>query len=125
VLTQRCAGALRTTIDNATTRLRHNANGAQNRKPTIDAIAGNGCAAIVSDIRASIDRHHRGVIATGNSLPKARCVDSESHILATKKFSCSPPSRLIGARQNRIFARIAAADSQARFSSESTHRPSW
>jgi hypothetical protein len=32
-----------------------------------------------------------------------------------KKFSLSPPSRLICARQNRFFARIAAADSRARF----------
>jgi hypothetical protein len=29
-----------------------------------------------------------------------------------KKFSWLPALRLIGARQNRIFARIAAADSQ-------------
>jgi hypothetical protein len=33
-----------------------------------------------------------------------------------KKFSRSAASRLIVARQNRIFARIAAADSLARFS---------
>jgi hypothetical protein len=32
-----------------------------------------------------------------------------------KKFSCSPASRLIGARQNRFFARIAATDSQRHF----------
>jgi hypothetical protein len=37
-----------------------------------------------------------------------------------KKFSPAPASRLIGARQNRFFARIAVADSQARFSVETT-----
>ena len=38
---------------------------------------------------------------------RTRRADSESRFLATNKFSCSPASRLIGARQNRIFARIA------------------
>jgi hypothetical protein len=33
--------------------------------------------------------------------------DSESQILAMKKFSCADTSRRIGARQNRIFGRIA------------------
>jgi hypothetical protein len=33
-----------------------------------------------------------------------------------KKFSCLPASRLILARQNRIFARIAVADSLAAIS---------
>jgi hypothetical protein len=76
------------------------------------AIAENDCAAIISAICASIDQHHADVIATGKCLPEARCTDSESRNLAIKKFSCSPASRLIVARQNRIFARIAPADSQ-------------
>jgi hypothetical protein len=32
-----------------------------------------------------------------------------------KKFSCSPALRLIAARQNRFFERIATADSQIHF----------
>jgi hypothetical protein len=47
---------------------------------------------------------------------KARRTDSESRFLAMKKFSCLPASRLIVARQNRIFARIAVADSLAAIS---------
>jgi hypothetical protein len=44
---------------------------------------------------------------------KGRCVDSESRLLAIKKFSPQPGSRLNAARQNRFFASIAAADSGA------------
>ena len=51
-------------------------------------------------------------IATRQRQPKARRTDSESQLLAMKKFSRAPASRLIGARQNRFFARIAATDSQ-------------
>jgi hypothetical protein len=47
---------------------------------------------------------------------KVRRTDSESRFLAMKKFSCLPASRLIRARQNRIFARIATADSPAAIS---------
>ena len=47
------------------------------------------------------------IIATHRVPSKASCADSESRILAMKKFSCVETSRLIGARQNRIFARIA------------------
>jgi hypothetical protein len=78
-------------------------------------IAGTHCAAVVFVIHALIDRHAFGITATRQDKRKARCADSESRFLAMKKFSCSPASRLIAARQNRIFARIAAADSQPGF----------
>jgi hypothetical protein len=61
---------------------------------------------------ASRDADITGLIATRQHRPKARRTDSESQLLAMKKFSWLPASRLIGARQNRFFARIAATDSQ-------------
>jgi hypothetical protein len=70
-------------------------------------IEGNACAAGVFVIRTLIDCCAIDVIATHQCRLKARCADSESRFLAIKKFSCSPASRLIGARQNRFFARIA------------------
>src|SRR3984893_16826739 len=45
--------------------------------------------------------------------PKARCVDSESRFLARKKFFVLAGFASLRARQNRFFARIAAADSAA------------
>jgi hypothetical protein len=42
---------------------------------------------------------------------KAPCADSESRFLAMKKFSRLTAARRIVPRQNRFFARIAAADS--------------
>ena len=44
-----------------------------------------------------------------------RCADSESQFLAIKKFSWFLRWRLIAARQNQFFERIAAADSQRDF----------
>jgi hypothetical protein len=64
---------------------------------------------------ASCNVHIFAHLVTRGCRPKARRADSESQFLAMKKFSRSPASRLIGARQNGFFARIAAADSQARF----------
>src|SRR5947209_2398019 len=52
--------------------------------------------------------HHRSDV----SLSKALCADSESRFLAIKKFSCSASSCHIIPRQNPIFARIDAADSE-------------
>jgi hypothetical protein len=43
--------------------------------------------------------------------------DSESHGLATKKFSWSQCSGLADARQNELFGRIAIGDSDARLPS--------
>jgi hypothetical protein len=79
----------------------------ENATHAIVSIAGNACAAAASLIRALHDRSLVIAIATRRRLPKRRCTDSESRILAIKKFSCSPASRLIGARQNRFFLRIA------------------
>ena len=63
-----------------------------------------------------IDRATRIRRHCDSSTPeKAGRTDSESRFLAMKKFSCLPASRLIVARQNRIFERIAAADSHPRF----------
>jgi hypothetical protein len=53
------------------------------------------------------------VIATHLHPPKAARMDSESQTLAIKKFSPPARQRLIGARQNRIFGRIATTDSRA------------
>jgi hypothetical protein len=75
--------------------------------PTIVNMTGNTCAAVVFTTHALNDRHAIAVIATHRHRRKALCADSESRILAMKKFSCSAASRLIAARQNRFFARIA------------------
>jgi hypothetical protein len=79
----------------------------ENATLAIVDIAGNACAAAASIIRTLRDRGKVDVVVTDRCLPKGRCADSESRFLAIKKFSCSSASRLIGARQNRIFARIA------------------
>jgi hypothetical protein len=73
----------------------------------IAGIAESDCAAIVSVIRILIDRHAADIIATDQCRSRAHCADSESRYLAIKKFSCPPASRLIAARQNQFFARIA------------------
>jgi hypothetical protein len=75
--------------------------------PAIVNMTGNTSATVVSTTHALNDHHTIDVIATQQRRPKARCADSESRILAMKKFSCSAASRLIAARQNRFFARIA------------------
>jgi hypothetical protein len=70
-------------------------------------ITENACAADVFLTRLQCAQHIARIIATHQAQPKALCTDSESQILAMKKFSRAAPSRRIGARQNRIFARIA------------------
>jgi hypothetical protein len=75
--------------------------------PVIVNIAGSACAAGIFVIHALNGRRAFDVIATRRYPPKRVCADSESRFLAIKKFSCSAASRLIGARQSRIFARIA------------------
>ena len=87
----------------------------ENTSPAIINIEGNACAADVFVIPSRIDRRFAYVVASLECLLKTRFADSESRFLAMKKFSCSPASRRIGARQNRFFARIAATDSRARF----------
>jgi hypothetical protein len=79
----------------------------ENALPSIVNIARNADAAGVSAIRAFNDRRAIGLTATHRGRLKARCTDSESRFLAMKKFSWLPASRLIAARQNRFFARIA------------------
>jgi hypothetical protein len=74
----------------------------------------NPCAAVVFALRMLIDQHQFDVAATHRYPQKACRADSESRFLAMKIFSWSAALRLIVARQNRIFARIAVADSQAR-----------
>jgi hypothetical protein len=70
-------------------------------------VARNACFAGVFVVIAS--RHQEAIdsIAPPHGPPKAPCVDSESRFLAIKKFSRPAPLRLIDARQNRFFARIA------------------
>jgi hypothetical protein len=51
-------------------------------------IAGSACAAVVSEIRIIDDRDAIDVVATHRCRAKAARADSESQILAIKKFSC-------------------------------------
>jgi len=73
----------------------------------------NHCAAAVFTIHAFDDRCAIDVVATHRVGFKRDDADSESQFLAINKFSCAPASRLIAARQNRIFERIASTDSRA------------
>jgi hypothetical protein len=70
-------------------------------------IARSACATGVFANCAFNDQRLRDVIAPRRDRRKTGCTDSESRFLAIKKFSRSPASRLIAARQNRFFARIA------------------
>jgi hypothetical protein len=79
----------------------------ENAPRSIINISRNARIAGVSVIRAFNDRCAIGLAATHRGRLKARCADSESRFLAMKKFSWLPASRLIAARQNRFFARIA------------------
>src|SRR6266403_3140759 len=78
-------------------------------------IARSDCAASISVTDSLKDRRVADIIATDRGRLKARCADSESRLLAIKKFSWSTASRRIAVRQNRFFSRIAAPDSQLRF----------
>src|SRR5450631_2056923 len=79
-------------------------------------IEGNACATDVFAIHSFDDRCAIDVIATHRDRSKADRADSESQNLAMKIFSWSQRWRLIGARQNRFFGRIARTDSLGRFS---------
>ena len=81
-------------------------------------IEGNHCIAGVFVIRALHDRCAIDLVATHRVRLKGGFADSESRFLAINKFSCSPAPRLIVARQNRFFERIASADSRGDFSSK-------
>jgi hypothetical protein len=78
---------------------------ARGRKKTAK-IERNACAAVLYEIHAIDDHHLIQVADERDGRSNGRCADSESFFLATKKFSCSPPSRLNTARQGRISARI-------------------
>jgi len=79
-------------------------------------IEGNACTTDVFAIHPHDDRCAIDVIATHPDGSKPVRADSESQNLAMKIFSWSQRYRLIGARQNRFFGRIASGDSQARLS---------
>jgi len=78
-------------------------------------VAGSGCATVAFAIHAFNEWHAVEVIARRRTGSKAPCADSESRFLAIKKFSRSPASRLIVARQNRFFARIERGRFAGRF----------
>jgi hypothetical protein len=80
-------------------------------------IEGNHCTAGVFAIHALHDQCAMDVVATHRVRLEGRFADSESRLLAINKFSCLPAPRLIAARQNRFFERIASADSRGDFSS--------
>jgi len=94
----------------------------ENTTLSIVNIAGSCCTAGTSALRAFDDRCAIDVIATHRCRSQPRCADSESQFLAMKKFSWQPASRLIVTRQNRFFARIAAADSRCDFSRAAASR---
>src|SRR5580704_4941294 len=86
--------------------------------------AGSDCAAAVSANRSSIDCCVSATTASRRGPRKAACVDSESQILAMKKFSCltdisvvaiaktdfSDESRLPDSEGWRLLVRRAARD---------------
>jgi hypothetical protein len=55
-------------------------------------ITGNACAADVFLTRAQRAQHAARIVATHQAQPKALCADSESRILAIKKFSMKDAS---------------------------------
>jgi hypothetical protein len=86
-----------------------------NSTSAIVKIAECPCVAVVSVVCIKSKQHAKSIEATHLHQRKALGADSESRILATKKFSCKEPSRLIAARQIRFFARIAETDSRGVF----------
>ena len=78
----------------------------ENPQLAIRDIARSDCTTAVFLIHAFDDRRGADVIALDQNRSNTRCTDSESRILAIKKFSCSPASWLIVARQSRFFERI-------------------
>jgi hypothetical protein len=113
VLTHRWQSASRASVGNTTTHPHDDASSLRKRcacdcqhhkKPLCRSRFCNSRAHRTTRIR-----RHRD----SSTSQKARRTDSESRFLAMKKFSRLPASRLIVARQNRIFARIAVADSLA------------
>jgi hypothetical protein len=115
VLTHGCESARCEPVDNTTIHSQDDANSAQNIADAILEIAGNNCAAGISSIHLPSDRCTIDVVTAAQSWLKGGCADSESRFLAMKKFLRLAALRLIGARQNRFFARIATTDSATPF----------
>lgn len=86
-------------------------------------IAGNACGAAIFSIHVFNAQRACDVITPHRRCRKARCANPESGVLAIKKFSWIARKRLIGARQNRTFGRIAVTDSQTRVVVETIDRP--
>jgi hypothetical protein len=76
------------------------------------SVAGNACGAAIFLIHVFNAQRACDVITPHPRCRKARCATPESGFLAMKKFSWIARKRLIGARQNRTFGRIAVTDSQ-------------
>jgi hypothetical protein len=112
VLTRRSRVARRTLIVNTTAQSRTDASSARKPDTCICQYRWKPLCRRHFRNSASRDACIIACLVTRGWRPKARRADSESQFLAMKKFSSSPASRLIGARQNRFFARIAAADSR-------------
>src|SRR6266550_1178229 len=66
-------------------------------------IAGNACTAVLFVIRSSCAQGASEIIVTSRRLPKAPRADSESQILAMKKFSCLMPGDLICRSPRTVF----------------------
>jgi hypothetical protein len=95
-----------------------------NMTQAIVDISRNTCAARISDIFIFDDRDTKCIDAPPRCRQKARSADSESQFLAIKIFSSLPASRLIAARQDRLFARIAALIRFPHFCSTAARRGS-
>src|SRR4051794_1881918 len=107
VLTRRCQRARNALDDDATRVVRSDANSARklyvaNCQYSRKCLC-RRCFRYSRRARAA----SRAPRATRFHQAKACRADSESRILAMKKFSHTTPSRRIGVRENRIFARIA------------------
>ena len=100
--------------DNVASRSMNDAKNAERSTLSIVNIAGNACTAVLFVIRSSCAQGASEIIVTSRRLPKAPRADSESQILAMKKFSCLMPRELICRSPRTVFGRIAPADSAGR-----------
>ena len=116
MLTRRRRSARRTLTVNTTAQPRNDASSARKSNTCICQYRWKPLCCRRFRNFASRDAGIIAPVATRQRQPKAPRTDSESQLLAMKKFSRSAASRLIGARQNRFFARIAKTDSRTVFS---------
>ena len=103
VLTRRRASTQRTSIDNAAKPSNGNAKNARRIDNGNCQYCGNRLYDSVFVIRIRRGRCANTCVVSRRGRLTARCVDSESRILAMKIFSCSPASCLGRARQSRSF----------------------